>query len=197
MPPSRRGRSHTRWRDSPTAGDAGPHCACPRPPAAPAAATARERQRLRRVPRCALIATVPALRCAPRRGHLGDGCAAVARTCARSTRPVRTRALPRKAHAAILLPTGPGGPAGAWRAYTILAGEGCAGRFATDRGVDRRSLRSVSRTAPGSGCPLRPQVRTSGRRVVRGVRRSGTAGVRPRSRQARPGRRTGEPSGRR
>nr|DAJ39972.1 MAG TPA: hypothetical protein [Caudoviricetes sp.] len=47
-------------------------------------------------------------------------------------------------------------------AYTILAGEGCAGRFATGRGVARSSLRSPSRTGPGSGCPLRPQVEGHG-----------------------------------
>nr|DAO34562.1 MAG TPA: hypothetical protein [Caudoviricetes sp.] len=89
------------------------------------------------MPRCPLIATVPALRCAPRSGHLGDECAAMAYTCARSTRPMRRRALPRKAHAAILLPNGPGGPSGVWRSYAILAGEGCAGRFAAGRGVAR------------------------------------------------------------
>lgn len=65
------------------------------------AAAARERPQPRCVPRCTLIATVPALRCAPRSGHLGDECAAMARTCARSTRLEHVQALPRKAHAAI------------------------------------------------------------------------------------------------
>ena len=59
------------------------------------AAAALERPQPRCMPRCTLIATVPALRCAPRSGHLGDGCAAMAYTCARSTR-IRSNAGPAK-----------------------------------------------------------------------------------------------------
>ena len=55
----------------------------------------------------------PAPRCAA--GTWARGGAATARSCARSARLERVRALPRKAHAAILLPPGPEGPAGAWR----------------------------------------------------------------------------------
>lgn len=75
-------------------------------------------------------------------------------------RSMRPRAPPRKAHAAILLPPGPGGPAGAWRAYAILAGEGCAGRFATGRGVDRAGALS---NRPGLRVPATPSGR-GGRR---------------------------------
>lgn len=85
--------------------------------------------------------------------------AAMAYTCARSTRLEHVQALPRKAHAAILLPPGPGGPAGAWRAYAILAGEGCAGRFAAGRGVDRPDGLS---NRPGLRVPATPSVRREG-----------------------------------
>lgn len=107
MPLYRSGRSHTKWRNSPAA--LVPVRSALAPVPASWAAAARERPRARRMPRCTLIATVPALRCAPRSGHLGDECAAMAYTCARSTRLEHVQALPRKAHAAILLPPGPGG----------------------------------------------------------------------------------------
>ena len=107
------------------------------------AAAARERPQLGRMPRCILPATGPALRCAPRRGPLGGEFAAMAYTRARSTRLMRRRALPRKAHAAILLPPGPGGPSGVWRSYAILAGEGCAGRLTSGRAsLEARCARS-------------------------------------------------------
>ena len=152
MPPNRRGRSHTKWRDRPRTWEAVRTLLAPVP--AELGRGCARASSLRCMSRCTLIATVPALRCAPRSGHLGDECAAMTYTCARSTRPRRRAALPRKAHAAILLPPGPGGPAGVWRAYAILAGEGCAGRFATGRGV-ARSLRSLA-NRPGLRVPATP-----------------------------------------
>lgn len=81
------------------------------------------------------------------------------------TRLETVQALPRKAHAAILLAPGPGGPAGVWRAYAILAGEGCAGRFATGRGVDRPGGLS---NRPGLRVPATPSGRAElGGRAVR------------------------------
>lgn len=103
---ARRGEGHTKWRDRRCRSDTGPTALAPVP--ASWAAAARERPRLRRMPRCTLIATVPALRCAPRSGHLGDECAAMAYTCARSTRPVSMRALPGNVHARVHRPA-PGG----------------------------------------------------------------------------------------
>lgn len=96
---ARRGRAHTKKRDRPRAQVTVRSMLAPVP--ASWAAAARERPQLRCMPRCTLIATVPALRCAPRSGHLGDECAAMAYTCARSTRLEHMQALPRKAHAAI------------------------------------------------------------------------------------------------
>ena len=90
----------------------------------------------------------------------------MAYTCARSTRLEHVQALPRKAHASILLAPGPEGPAGVWRTYAILAGEGCAGRLATGRGVGR-SLRSLP-NRPGLGVPATPSVRME--RQGRGLR---------------------------
>ena len=59
-----------------------------------------------------------------------------------------------------------GQASGVWRAYAILAGEGCAGRFATGRGVAR------SRCAR----PLEPP-RAQGARYALGAG-AGTLGVR-------------------
>lgn len=132
----RRGRAHTKWRDRPV-----PvrwrSAPCLPPSQRSWAAAARERPRCGACHGASRSLRRLARRCAPRRGRLGDQDAAMAYTCARSTRLENVQALPRKAHAAILLAPGPGGPAGVWRAYAILAGEGCAGRFASGRGVGR------------------------------------------------------------
>ena len=53
-------------------------------------------------------------------------------------------------------------------AYTILAGEGCAGRFATGRGVARSSLALGLTNRPGLRVPATPSGRGHG---VGGVRR--------------------------
>nr|DAX92673.1 MAG TPA: hypothetical protein [Caudoviricetes sp.] len=95
----------------------------------------------------------------------------MAYTCARSTRLMRRRALPRKAHAAILLPNGPEGPSGVWRSYAILAGEGCAGRFATGRGVARPDGLS---NRPGLRVPATSSVRMA--RKGRGLRTGEVSG---------------------
>lgn len=67
---ARGGAGHTKWREMPMAFRAGPHPARPRP-GKPGRGFARASS-LRRMTRCTLIATAPALRCAPRRGRLGD-----------------------------------------------------------------------------------------------------------------------------
>lgn len=154
MPLDRRGRSHTKWRDRHAA--LVPVRLALAPVPASWAAAARERPRSRRMPRCTLIATVPALRCAPRSGHLGDECAAMACTCARALapgdkQPCLGTCMPGCTRLRL------GAPAGAATAYTRHAGEGCAGRFATWRGVARACCAAPSRTATGSGCPLRPR----------------------------------------
>ena len=125
MTPNRRGRSHTKWRDRPTAWEAVRSALAPVP--AELGRGCARASSLRRMPRCTLIATVPALRCAPRRGHLGDECAAMAYTCARSTRLEHVQALPRKAHAAILLAPGPGGAGGSMAGIRHLGRGGLCG----------------------------------------------------------------------
>nr|DAX46944.1 MAG TPA: hypothetical protein [Caudoviricetes sp.] len=152
-PIASRGRGHTRWRGRPMAWEAVRRSL---PPSQRSwAAAARERPQLRRMPRCILPATGPALRCAPRRGPLGGEFAAMAYTCARSTRLMRRRALPRKAHAAILLPNGPGGPSGVWR--HTPSWQGRAVRGGSPRGAHRSRLAALAlANRPGLGVPATP-----------------------------------------
>ena len=148
---ARSGRAHTRQRDRPMPGARRRRL----PPSQQAG------PRLRASVLAAAHATVPpdlygAWRVAALRdaGAWEMRDAAMAYTCARSTRSMRRRALAGGPCVPGCTRLRPGAPAGAAMAYTFRPGEGCAGRFASGRGVDRPA---AYRTAPGSGCPLRPQ----------------------------------------
>lgn len=161
VPRAVRGAGHTIKRDRSTTWEAVRLALAP-VPAEPGRGCARASS-LRRMPRCTLIATVPALRCAPRSGHLGDEFAAMAYTCARSTRPGRRAALPGNVHARVHRPA----PRGSGR---------CShGIHAPRRGGLCGAVRH------GSGCrsawrPLEP-TRTQGARYALGRRRrAGRAG---------------------
>ena len=91
---------------------------------------------------------------APRRsGRLGGECAAMAYTPLEHS-PCATVGPGRRAVHARVHPPAPRGSGGRSHGIHIPTGEGCAGRFAAGRGVGRPA---ASRTAPGSGCPLRPR----------------------------------------
>ena len=163
-----------RWRGS------GPIGACPRPGGAG--------PRLRASVLAAAHATVPPdLHGAWRVAALRDAGAwemrdaAMAYTCARSTRLEHVQALPRKAHAAILLTARPWGAGGSMAGIRHLGRGGLCGAVRHGAGCRSVSLRSTSRTAPGSGCPLRPRC---GSRNARGEAAAELRG------------RTGEPPGR-
>lgn len=159
---ARRGAGHTKWRDRPV-----PvrwrSAPCLPPSQLRWAAAARERPRLRRMPRCLPISTAPSasLRSAtraPGRSGRSDG------IHLRSEHSPRERAGPAKESACRHTPYRPalggrreyGGHTPSWQGRAVRGG--------SPRGGVSIGL-TASRTAPGSGCPLRP--RGAGGRVRR------------------------------
>lgn len=160
MPLDRRGRSHTKWRDRPTALEAVRILLAPVP--AGRAAAARERPQLRRMPRCLPISTAPSasLRSATRapgrrvtqRGHTpAPGALAL-----RGSRPCQGKRMPPYSYRPAL---------GGRREYGghTPSWQGRAVRGGSPRGGVPLGRCAPSRTAPGSGCPLRPRCRWRGR----------------------------------
>lgn len=162
---ARRGEGHTKWRDRPV-----PvrwrSAPCLPPSQRSWAAAARERPRLRRMPRCLPISTAPGAslrsatrapgRCVTQRWHTPALGALASRTC----RPCQGKRMPPYSWRPAL---------GGRREYGghTPSWQGRAVRGGSPRGGVSVGL-PASRTAPGSGCPLRPREVTS-----RGVRSRG------------------------
>ena len=172
MPQASRGRSHTKWRGRPMACTAVAVLLAP-VPAPPGRALARAPSG-RCMPGCTLPATAPALRCAPRRGHLGGECAATAYTPL--ARSLYTAVGPgrRSVHARVH-PPAPRGSGGCSHGIHIPTRGGLCG--AAHLGAGCRSACGLS-NRPGLGVPATPSVRErerleAGRRLRAATGRTG------------------------
>ena len=155
MPQASRVRGHTKWRGRSMACVAVAVRARPRP------GGAGPRPRASALGACACQGAPRSLRCHRVAALRGAGtwasrCAAMAYTPLEHS--LRTTVGPgRRAVHARVHPPAPRGSGGCSHGIHIPTRGGCAGRFATGRGAARACCAAPSRTAPGSGCPLRPR----------------------------------------